>query len=113
MHETELGQNRHALHQINHLVDLGCITETNLNGLTTIAGLLAAISAVSVHETDSNFVRQAKIIIQRDADLGYLTDTEITAAGAAGSGSRISTLKAALTADDSQLTANDRYTFAF
>lgn len=113
VHETDIGIVRHAIHQLNHLSDLGVITETSLNGLTTVAGLLASFDSAVVSEQDSNAVRQAKIAIQKCANVGGLTDAQVNTAGAASGGSRYSTLIAAVVANDPNSTVSDRRTFAF
>lgn len=99
-------QNIAALRDINALVALGCITEVNLAGLSTVVGLVAAVNAVTLAEVDKAArTRCVDAITNQYAPAGLVTDADVAAAAGASSGSRIATLQAAFTADDSNLTA--------
>jgi hypothetical protein len=114
VHETDLAYNRHAHYFCNHLINHGVITDTLLGGLTTVAGLIAAIKAVAnVPFQVENLVRNAETCLNNAKNVGAITDAQVNTVGAGGGGTRIAALRAIFTGNDASLGATDAYTFAF
>jgi 2-oxo-4-hydroxy-4-carboxy--5-ureidoimidazoline (OHCU) decarboxylase len=115
VHEKDLSLNRHGLEWVNHMKDLGVLTETNLGTLTpaTVAGLNLLYAGATVHEKDTHLLRQAQTATTLAQNAGALTDAMVAAAKAASNGTRINTLLANFTATDPNLAAGYNNSFAF
>jgi len=113
IHQIDTARVRNGLHFVNHLVNIGAITEANLGGLTTVAGLKAAVEAATVRQQDEGIRRQGLQAIEKAKNAGALTDAEIATVGGTAEGSRIAALRSEFTEEDSSLTPTDSRTFAF
>jgi hypothetical protein len=115
---------KQAVYWIRHLEDYGCLTEADMSGLTTYAGLRAAIVLhvpPAVHADTVNIIRDAvgdgdsrKGELGRANQLGLLTDALVATAAGQSSGARIDKLctdLAVLTSPDT-MDSNSAASFA-
>jgi hypothetical protein len=115
VHEKDISLNRHAAAWINHMKDLGVLTETNLGSLspTTVAGLNTLFGNATVHEKDTHLLREAQTATNLAKNVNALTDGMVSTAAAASNGTRISTLLGNFATTDPNLPATYNNSFAF
>lgn len=115
---------KNAVYWLRHLSDYGCLTEADFVGLTTYAGLRAAIVLhipPAVHNDTIQIIldavgdgAQRPGVLGRANLIGALTDAFVATAAGQSSGSRLNNLCtaiAALTAPDT-IDSTSAYSFA-
>ena len=110
IHETDLGRNRHALNAFNHGVDLGYNQATVAPA--NFAAVKTGMSALAVHETQSNIIRQINANLDVAFNAGILANSGSNNV-AVGTTPTNAAFEALFTANDPNLSPTERRSFAF